>query len=142
DDGNPGADGLGEYATPLQPRRHGRRQRSRDRLPLALVVDEEKRAIGRDGAAQDSAELMPAVLRFRPARGREEVACVQRLVPEELERVAVRHVSTALHRQVDDAAVEAAEFRRRAVALDLEFLNGVEDGNEGDLAWLGLEHRD
>ena len=56
---------------------------------------------------------------------------------EELEAGAVQHVAAGFGRQVDDAAVEAAEFRRRAVALDLEFLNRVDDREERHLPGSG-----
>ena len=47
-----------------------------------------------------------------------------------------------LGRQVDHAAVEPAELGRRAVALDLELLNRVDDREERHLAGLGLQHGD
>ena len=60
---------------------------------------------------------------------------------EELERVAVHLARARSRRQIHDAAVEASELRRRAVALDLELLDGVDDRKERDLPGLGLEHR-
>jgi len=54
----------------------------------------------------------------------------------------VHRVRAAPGSQVDDTAVEAAEFRRRAVAFNLEFLNRVDHGDERRLAWLGLQYRD
>ena len=72
----------------------------------------------------------------------EEVARVQGLVPEELEYRAVQRIAARLGRQVDDAAVEAPEFGGRAVALDLELLDGVDVRKERDLAGFRLEDRD
>ena len=63
-------------------------------------------------------------------------------MPEELEGRAVQHIGPGFGREVDHAAVEPAEFRRRAVGFDLEFLNGIHDREERHLAGLGLQHRD
>ena len=54
----------------------------------------------------------------------------------------MKRVGARLRGQVDDAAVEPPELGRRAVALDLELLDRVDDGEEGDLPGLGLENRD
>ena len=43
---------------------------------------------------------------------------------------------------VDDSAVEAAELGGDVVGLDGELLDVVDDGEEGDLAGLGLEGGD
>src|SRR5688572_11408115 len=51
-------------------------------------------------------------------------------------------VAPRFRRQVDDAAVEASELGRRAVALGPELLDRVYVGEERDLSRLGLEHRD
>ena len=82
-------------------------------------------------------------VRLRLGSTLKEVPRVQRLVAEELERVR-RETSFVpdFGRQVDHAAVEAAELGRRAVALDLELLDRVDDRKERDLARLGLQHRD
>ena len=93
-------------------------------------------------AAERAAELIAAVVRLHRVRRLKEVPRVQRLVAEELEAAAVKRVRAGLGRQVDDAAVEAAELGGRAVALDLELLNRVDDREERDLAGLRLQHRD
>src|SRR5262249_7216269 len=63
------------------------------------------------------------------------------LVAEELEAAPVKHVRAALGRQVDDAAIEPAEFGGRAVSFDLELLNRVDHRVDGDPARLPLQHR-
>ena len=90
---NASADGLGEDALALQQRRHRGDHRAADRLPLALVVDEEERPIAPNRPADDAAELVAAELRLdRVGRG-EEVARVQRFVAEELEGGAAKRVA-------------------------------------------------
>jgi hypothetical protein len=54
----------------------------------------------------------------------------------------VKCIRSGPGRQVDDAAVEAAELGGRAVAFDLEFLNRINHREERDLARLRLEHGD
>src|SRR5262249_28322129 len=44
--------------------------------------------------------------------------------------------------EIDHAAVEAPELGGGGVGLDVEFLNGVDDGREGDLAGFGLKDGD
>ena len=51
----------------------------------------------------------------------------------------MKRVASSPGRQVHDAAVESTEFGRRTVTLDLEFLNGINDGKERNLLRLGLE---
>jgi hypothetical protein len=63
---------------------------------------------------------------------------VQRVVPDEVEAVPAALVPVG---QVDDAAVEAANWRR-TVALDAEVLDGVHVREERHLARLRLQHRD
>jgi hypothetical protein len=58
----------------------------------------------------------------------------------ERERRAVKRIAAGLRREIDNAAVEAAELGRRAVALDLEFLDGVDVGKERHLPGLRLQH--
>ena len=55
----------------------------------------------------------------------EEVVRVQRPVPQKLVRAAVKGVRTALGREADDAAREAAEFGAQVVRLHAEFGDGV-----------------
>src|SRR6185503_18472865 len=135
-------DRLGEHALPLQDGWDRRDHGAADGLPLPLVVSEEEGAVAPDRAAEHSAELVTPELRLDGRSRGEEVARVQGFVPEELERRAAKRVAPRPGRQVDDAAVEAAEFRRRAVALDLEFLDGIDVREERHLARLGLEHGD
>ena len=58
------ADRLGEDALALQQRRHRGDHRAADRLPLALIVDEEERPIAPNRPADDAAELVAAELRL------------------------------------------------------------------------------
>ena len=89
--------------------------------------------------AKHAAELIAAVLRLCGAGRREIVPRVQRLVTEELEAASMETVAAGLRGQVDDATVEPSEFRRRAVALDLEFLDRVDDRKERHLTGLRLK---
>src|SRR5262249_30806725 len=135
-------DGFRENALPLQQRRNGRDHRATDVLPLTLIVHEEERAIADERPAERPARLVPAIVRLDGIHRLEEVPRVERFIPEELESCPVPCVGAALRRQVDDAAVEAAEFGGRTVALDLELLNRVDDREERNLTRLGLQDRD
>ena len=79
---------------------------------------------------------------MRAGGGGEVVAGVEVLVAEELEEAAVDGVGAGAGGDVDDAAVETAELGGDVVGLDGELLDVVEDGEEGDLAGLGLEGGD
>ena len=61
---------------------------------------------------------------------------------EEFEGAATQLVAARPGREVDDTAVEPPELRRRTVALDLEFLDGIDVRKERDLPGLRLQHRD
>ena len=61
---------------------------------------------------------------------------------QEVEAGAMKRVRPRLRRQVHDAAVETAELGRRAVALDLELLDRVDDRIDRHLPRLRLQHRD
>ena len=141
DDRHASGDRLGEDALPLQQRRHGRCDGSADVLTLPLIVHEEERAVLHDRPAEHAAELVPAVLRLRGIGLLEVVPRVEVLVPEELEQVAMKGVAPRLGREVDHAAIETAELGGRAVALDLELLDGVDDRAVRELTGLRLEHR-
>ena len=134
-------DRLGEDSLSLQQRRHRRDHGPADALPLTLVIDEEERPVATERAAQDAAELVPAEVGLGGGR-RKDIARVQPFVAEEVERGSMEDVGAGLRRQVDDATVEPAELGRRAVRFDLEFLDGVDDREERDLARLRLHHRD
>ncbi len=53
---------------------------------------------------------------------------------------SMKVVCARLRRQVNNAAVEAAEFSGRTVNFHLEFLNGFDDRKESYLARLRLQH--
>ena len=72
----------------------------------------------------------------------EVVPGVQVLVAKEFEHVAAKGIGARFRREIHDAAVEPPEFGRRAVALDLELLDGVDDRVVRHLPRLGLEHGD
>ena len=112
-----------------------------DELADSLVVAEEEEAVAEDGEAEGSAIEVAAVLGLA-AGGGEVVAGVEVFVAEELEEAAVEGVGAGAGGDVDDAAVEAAELGGDVVGFDGEFLNVVEDGEEGDLAGLGLQGGD
>ena len=142
DDRHTPADGLGEDPLPLQGGRHRGNHRAADRLALALIVGKEERAVFPDRATEYGTELIAAVRRLHRIGGREDVARIERFVAQKLEAGAVHVIGARLRRQVDDATVEAAEFSRRTVRLDLEFLNGVDVREERHLPRLRLQHRD
>src|SRR5205823_4878792 len=110
---------FAENPLTLQHRGHRGDYRPADVLPLALVIHEEERAIPHQWASEGTAELIASVLGVRGVRRLEEIARVERLVPQELESCPMPRVGTALRRQVDDAAVEAPELRGRTVAFNL-----------------------
>jgi hypothetical protein len=142
DHGHAAGNRLGEDALPLQRRWHGGDHGAADVLPLPLVVDEEERPVSTQWATEHAAELVAAEFRLDRVGRREEVARVQRLVPEELEAGPAERVRTRLRGEVHHPAVEASELGRRAVGFDLELLNRVHDRVEGHLTRLGLQHRD
>ena len=135
-------DGFREDALALQQGRNGRCLRLRDRLPLSLVVQEEEGPIALHRSAERSAKLLTPVLGPNRRGALKVVARVQRLVPEEIEAGAAQLIGAGARRQVNHPPIEAAELRRRTVALDLEFLNRVDDRQVRHLAGLRLEHGD
>ena len=64
------------------------------------------------------------------------------LVAKKFEHVAVKGIAARLGREIDHAAIEPPEFGRRAVALDLELLDGVDHRVVRDLPRLRLQHGD
>ena len=70
-------DRLGEDPLPLKSGRHRGNHRAGDRLPLALVVDEEERRVPADRPAEHAAELIAAILRLYRIGRLEIVARVQ-----------------------------------------------------------------
>ena len=72
----------------------------------------------------------------------EVVAGVEVFVAEELVEAAVEAVAAGAGGYVDDAAVETAELGGDVVGFDGELGDVVDDGEEGDLAGLGLEGGD
>ena len=63
------------------------------------------------------------------------------LVAEKFEPAAVKRVAARFGGEIHHTAVEAAELGGRAVALDLELLDGVDDRVERHLARFRLQHR-
>ena len=64
------------------------------------------------------------------------------LVAKKFEHVAVKGIGARFRREIDHAAIEPPELGRRAVALDLELLDGVDDRVVRELPRLGLQHGD
>ena len=54
----------------------------------------------------------------------------------------MKDIGARLRREIDHAAIEPPELGRRAVALDLELLDGVDDRIVRELPRLGLQHGD
>ena len=94
-------------------------------LPLskALVGREEKRAAAKDGTAERASELV-ALERVRVWRRElEEVPRVERVVPEELVRLAAEPIASRTRDQVDDRTRHVTVFRVERRVVDLEFLD-------------------
>ena len=64
------------------------------------------------------------------------------LVAKKFEHVAVKGIAARFRREIDHAAIEPPELGRRAVALDLELLDGVDDRVVRHLPRLRLQHGD
>ena len=94
------------------------------RLPQALVITEEERAVPDDGAANDAAELI-AVQRWLAGGRYEEAGGVQGRRPEELPPAPVQLVRAAPVIDVDRRPGRAAVFRAHVVRDDLELADRV-----------------
>jgi hypothetical protein len=79
-------------ALPLEHGRHGGDHRSRDGLPLALVVQEEERAIAANRAAEHATELLAPEFRLDGTAGREVVAGIERFMAAKRERGAAKPI--------------------------------------------------
>ena len=86
--------------------------------------------------------LIPAIVRFHRIAPLEVVPGVQVLVAKKFEHVAAKGIGARFRREIDHAAIEPPELGRRAVALDLELLDGVDDRIVRELPRLGLQHGD
>ncbi len=106
-----------------------------------LEVAEEEEAVVEDGQAERSAIEVAPVLGLA-AGGGEVVAGVEIFVAKEFEEAAVECVGSGACGDVDDASVEATELGGDVIGFDGEFLDVVEDGEEGNLSGLGLEGGD
>src|SRR5579864_693139 len=97
--------------------------RLQERLPLdgegLLDVDEEKRLVANDPAAQAAAELI--LVKCRNLRRIEVVPGIEIRVTEELKRRAVKIVATGLGHQVHQCTARAAGSSVAPAALHLEF---------------------
>ena len=87
-------------------------------LPRALIVREPEQLVLDDRAAGRVTELIAA--EFRLGR-REVVFCVELIVAQEFERIAVETVGAGLRDGVDDRAAELAVFGVEAVGDQAEF---------------------
>ena len=85
DDRNTAGNRFGEDALSLQHRRNRRDDGTSDCLALTLVVDEKESPVPSNRSAGHASELIPPKLWFLSGAGGEDVAGVQRLVPEKLE---------------------------------------------------------
>src|ERR1043165_2806032 len=119
---------------------HSGRAHSCDLLSRSLVVAEEKGLVLDYWSTQDEAILIASKDGFSSSRGREEVARIQCFVAQKLESGSVKIVCARLRRQVNDAAVEAAELSRRTVNFNFEFLNSFDDRKERNLTRFGFQN--
>ena len=95
---------------------------------LPLVVPKEEKFIFHDGAADGSTIL---VARKCSQRRRKIVPRIKRLVAQEIETRPVNIVGAALGNHVDDGAGGMSVFRVKGIGQQSEFLNGIENGNDG-----------
>ena len=121
---------------------HVRGHGAADALSLTLIIGKDERPVLHEGAAEHAAVLIPPIVRFHRIALLEVVPGVQALVAKKLEHVAVNGIGARLRREIDHAAIEPPELGCRAVALDLELLDGVDDRIVRELPRLGLEHGD
>ena len=133
---------AGKDAVALGDGGNGRDAGDADRLLLALVAAEEEEAIAQKWRPKHAPVLVAAILGLACGRAGEEVARVQCLVAEELVEAAVQVVRSGAGGEIDDSTIEAAELSGHVVGLDVELLDIVDDGKEGDLAGLRLQGGD
>jgi hypothetical protein len=86
--------------------------------------------------------LIPAVFRFHRIAALEIVPRIQVLAAKEFEHIAVKGIAARRGREIHHTAIEASEFGRWAVALDLELVDGVDHREVRHLPRLRLEHGD
>ena len=131
---------LAEYTGALGERGHVREQRAPDALSLTLIVGEEERPVLDNRSAEHAAVLIPAVVRFHRIAGLEVIPGVQALVAKELEHIAMKGIAARFGGEIDHAAIEPAELGGWTVALDLEFLDRINDRVERHLPGLRLQY--
>src|SRR5581483_12490368 len=93
-----------------------------------------ERPVPADGAAQSTAELVLAESRFCPAKlVIEQIVGVELIIPQKLERAAVKFVCAGLDLDVDDSAVGSSELGGVRAGLKLEFLDRIDawENNHG-----------
>ena len=107
---------------------NGRGNRLADELLDALVIAKDEQAVMQDRATQRRSVEIAAILRLarNGGGGREVVAGVQGLIAEVFEEAAVDRVRAGAGSDIDDSAVEAAEFGGHVVGLHGELRDVVE----------------
>lgn len=135
-------DGRREAAVALRESGDGRDPDDAGLLARALPVGEEEGAIAAEGSAEDEAVLVAAEAGFGVGGIGEEVARVQAFVAEEFKERAVELVGAGFLIDEDDAAVGASVFGGVGVGFDAKLLDGVNDGEVGDLSGFGLKDAD
>ncbi len=124
-----------------------------------MIVDEEEELVLDDRAADGTAELIPAKLRLEACAvyvvlcgeavlGRNERGApgetvgpgvgVEDVVTDELEGVTVKLVGAGLDGDADDAAKVVAVGSRGVLGDEIELLDGIDTGREGDLVVVDL----
>ena len=106
-------------------------------LPGALVVREPKYLVFPNWPTRGVAKLIAA--QFGLAR-REVIRCVELVVTEKLEYVAVKAVGARLGDGVHDGAAEFTVFGIEAVGYQPEFLNRIEIWNHARAQVAALAH--
>ena len=95
-------------------------------LPEPLVCGEKKRPAANDRATDRPAELVPVEGVRILGRELEEVACVERIISKELERLAAEGVAARSGDDVDNRAGHVTVLGAEHRVVDLEFLDARE----------------
>src|SRR5262249_23781844 len=136
------ADRLSENSLPLQQRRNCRCPHGTERLLCSLVIDKEEGAVFEDRPAQRRAVLVATELRLVLVCWSEIIFSIQGFVAQKFEDTAVEGSRATAAAEVYYSPVEAPELCGDVVALNVEFLNSINDGKKCNLARLGLQGAD
>ncbi len=93
---------------------------------MPLLRPEEEKLVLHDRAAKVTAEVVVLQIGFRLiGLIEEEIICVQRIAPKELEERAVKTIAATLGDKVDHRSLCLPIFRAEAVAHNAKFRNRI-----------------